>query len=474
MAPFKLDNILIIYPKSENTLVQFGLNDETFTVPEFEIPSKIYKSIDDDSKFYSKEEYRTLPIQPIRNGSIVNLPAFLQFLKLIYGSVLTKAKQDTEKTNSNPEAMVIPPDLTNIPVMIISHHTWSNLQQEKITQFCFEHLKMNNLLLLQSSLATTYALISQPNSIVIDIGTNHTDVIPIIDYMSLNHIASNMKVGSNHINDTLKRLLPQFDDETIEILKKSNIFEVVNDDMKKLHNIGILHSSKNSGEEEGSLNVVDIVTSGRDTREVLAERERLKNEKHKNLTNTDLEFNTFWDKDGNEVSIGKERFQGCDGLISKISKRVGFVMQSIPDQNKARSAWDNIIITGATSSIEGFKEGLLAQLIKDHLVIEPEEEKAQREKEVLDSLPAYKRNRNKFMDSSFVPVVEYQQVPNVIKLAKYPEYFPNWKKYGYAEIPFLGAQIVSKQVFTHSRDILYITKEKYEESGPGCIWDIEF
>lgn len=476
MAPFKLDNILIIYPKSETTLVQFGLNDETFTVPEYEIPTKVYKSIDNDNKYYSTEEYRTSPLFPIRDGSIVNLPAFLQFLKLVYGSVLSKANNDNQKAKSGENYTGNSPDLTNIPVMIISQHSWSSLEQERITQFCFEHLQMNNLLLLQSSLATTYAQISQANSIVIDIGANHTDIIPIVDYMALNHLACKMKFGGNHINDTLKKLLPQFDEETIEILKKSNIFEVVNDDMKKLHNIGILNGSKGDGEDddEGSLNVVDIVTSGRDTREILAERERMKHEKHKNVTNTDLEFNTFWDKDGKEITVGKERFQGCDDLIIKISDMVGFVMQSVQDQNKARSAWDNIIITGATSSIRGFKEGLLAQLIKDHLVIEPEEEKNKREKEVLDSMPAYKRNRSKFMDSSFIPTVEYTQVPTVIKLAKYPEYFPNWKKHGYAEITFLGAQIVAKQVFTHSRDILYITREKYEESGPSCIWDIEF
>lgn len=92
---------------------------------------------------------------------------------------------------------------------------------------------------------------------------------------------------------------------------------------------------------------------------------------------------------------------------------------------------------------------------------------------MLDSLPHYKKNRNKFMDSSFVPNIEYNQVPNSIKLAKYPEYFPNWKKHGYAEIPFLGAQIVAKQIFTHSRDVLYVTREKYEEVGPSCIWDIQ-
>ena len=486
MAPFKLDTILIIYPKSETTLVQFGLNDETFTVPEFEIPTKIYRSIDNNNQYFSTPEYRTYEIFPIRNGSIVNLNAFLHFLKLVYGSILSKIKNNNNNntSTSNPTINdnIMLSDLTNIPILIISNYAWSAFQVEKIVQFSFEHLKFNNLYLLSNSLATTYALISQPNSIVIDIGANHTDIVPIIDYISLNHLAYKLKFGGNHINKTLQELLPQFDNETIEILKKSNIFEVVNDDMKRLHNIGILtnpndnsNSLAGDGDDllDGSLNVVDIVTSNRDTREILAEREKLKNEKHKNVKNTDLEFNTFWDPNGNELSVGKERFQGCDDLILKISEMVGFVMQNVQDVNKVKLAWDNIIVTGATSSIEGFKEGLLAQLIKDHLIIEPEDEKSKREKELLDSLPHYKRNRNKFMDSSFIPTIEYNQVPTSIKLAKYPEYFPNWKKHGYAEIPFLGAQIVAKQIFTHSRDVLYVTREKYEEVGPSCIWDIQ-
>lgn len=361
MAPFKLDNILIIYPKSETTLVQFGLNDETFTVPEFEIPTKIYKSIDNDNQYFSTPEYRTFEIFPIRNGSIVNLDAFLQFLKLVYGSVLSKIKNDNDNNND-----IILPDLTNIPILMISNYAWTNFQMEKIIQFSFEHLKFNNLYLLPNSLATTYALISQPNSIVIDIGANHTDIVPIIDYISLNHLAYKLKFGGNHINKTLRKLLPQFDNETIEILKKSNIFEVVNDDMKRLHNIGILNNPNDppnsltgddDGLRDGSINVVEIVTSNRDPREILAEREKLKNEKHKNVKNTDLEFNTFWDQNGNELSVGKERFQGCDDLISKISEMVGFVMQNVQDVSKVKLAWDNIIVTGATSSIEGFKKG---------------------------------------------------------------------------------------------------------------------
>lgn len=473
MAPFKLDNILIIYPRSNSTLVQFGLNDETFTVPEYEIRTKIYRSMDEPDKYYSNEVDGTVVVEPLKNGSIVDLEAFLQYIKLIYQSIISTVRKNIAAANAaNSELNLLEPDLVNIPVLIITHHTWNRLQLEKLTQFCFEKAKLLNLLFLQSSLATTYAFASQPNSIVIDIGQDHTDIIPIIEYVPLNYLSSTLKIGGNYINQILNKLLPNWDPIDIELLKKSNIFEVVNDSMKEL--LKITNNDNSNLEEDGALNVMDIVTSGRDTREILEERERMKKEKTKNVPNIDREFNTFINSKGVEVTIGKERFQGCDKLIEKISKRIGLVMSQVSDITHARLAWDNVIVVGATGSITGFKEALLAQLIKDHLIIEPEFEKQRREKEIIDSLPAYKRNKNKFMDTTTNSAVEYMQVPTIIKLAKYPDYFPNWKKNRFAEITFLGGQVVSKQVFTHTRETLYITKENYDEMGPSCIWEMDF
>lgn len=51
-------------------------------------------------------------------------------------------------------------------------------------------------------------------------------------------------------------------------------------------------------------------------------------------------------------------------------------LDNIDDINKAKAVWENIIIVGGTTSISGFKEALLGQLLKDHLIIEPEEEKS--------------------------------------------------------------------------------------------------
>lgn len=475
MVPFRPESILIIDPKSQHTLVQFGLNDETFMIPDYKIPSRIYKEIS-TGKYFSflegleENNDNIETILPIQNGEIKDLDAFLQLLKTIYASVLS------EKSKNNTNAFDL--ELSNIPLLLITHHTWSQYQLETIAQFLFEQLNINNLMFLPTSLASAYAMVSLQNGCIIDIGTNHTDIIPIVDFTPMNHLASTLQIGGNSINETLKqKYLSQFTLEQLECLKKSSIFEVLSDAaiMKKIQN-GTGGMEAGNDDNEDIINVADIVTSGRDTREILEERERKK--KEKNIPNSELEYNYFWDKEGNNIKVGRQRFQGCDVVIKKISKRVGLVLDQITDINKQKAIWENIVIVGGTSSIQGFKENLLNRLLNDHLIIEPEEEMQRREDESkeLSSNATKKKNQKSFQNTitNTIQGIDYVQAPTVIRLAKYAEYFPEWKKHGYAEIQFLGGQIVAKQVFTHSKDVFYVTKESYDKFGPSCIWDVEF
>lgn len=472
MAPFRLDSIFIIDPKSEHTLVQLGLNDETFMIPDYKIPSCIYKDTT-TGKYVSSADESNINIEtiyPIVNGEIKDLDAFLQLLKLIYGSVLA------DRSKNNPNAFDL--ELSNIPLMLLTHHSWSQYQLEMIAQFVFEKLKINNLMFLPVSIATAYAMISLQNCCVIDIGKNRTDVIPIVDYTAMNHLTSSLSVGGNFINETLKKKhLTNLSMEQIECLKKSNIFEVLTDDIMDKRDRADLNGENQDGNDD-VINIADIVTSGRDTREILEERERSKNEK--NVSNADLEYNYFWDTKGNNIKIGKQRFQGCEELIKTISRRVGITLGQISDPTKLKAVWDNIVIIGGTSAIVGFKEALLNRLIEDHLITEPENEIEQREEAEKNPAAATGNNKKKAakafqnMITATIQSIDYVQTPTSIRLAKYAEYFPEWKKYGYAEIQFLGGQVVAKQVFTHSRDVYYVTRESYDKFGPTCIWDVEF
>ena len=94
-------------------------------------------------------------------------------------------------------------------------------------------------------------MISLQNCCIIDVGTHHTDIIPIVDYAQLDHLVSSIPMGGQSINDSLKKLLPQWDDDQIESLKKSPIFEVLSDDAKKLSSFDF--GNENEDEDEGIL-----------------------------------------------------------------------------------------------------------------------------------------------------------------------------------------------------------------------------
>ncbi len=65
------------------------------------------------------------------------------------------------------------------------------------------------------------------------------------------------------------------------------------------------------------------------------------------------------------------------------------------------------------------------------------------------------------------------QTPTSIKLAKMPEYFPEWKDVGFDESVFLGAQVAAKVLFVVDQGAGkgYMTRPDYNEQGPSGIHD---
>ncbi|CCE65924.1 hypothetical protein TPHA_0N01430 [Tetrapisispora phaffii CBS 4417] len=468
----RLDSIFIVYPRSGTTIVQFGLQDEVFNLPALEIPTVVYQGTDDEGNVQYRSSASTSSsgandtdskplkeVRPIVDGEIVDLEAFLYFLKLIYISILA------DKHKNDPDAF--DRELSNVPLLLISHYKWSAQQIEKINQHVFEILKLNSFLMLPTSLAATHAMAALQNSIVIDIGKTHTDILPIVDYSQLTHFSSTIPIGGNDINTHLKSILPSLSDDQIEDLKLSNIYEVLNAEAKK--NYADLHQA-DEDEDDSAIDVAAIITSGRDAREIL-EGER-KNKNENSLPNSELDKNSFVDRNGQLISVGKQRFQGCENLIKAISKRVGYTISMVQDINKQKAMWENIVIVGNTSLLTGFQDSLLTKLMDDNLVIEPQSEQDKRQQDAMDSAATSSKKKSKYMGTNFVPTIEYQQVPTSIKLAKAPEYFPEWKKNKYANIVFLGGMIVARQVFTHSKVNFFINRDNYNENGPASYWDI--
>ncbi|AAS50854.1 ABR084Wp [Eremothecium gossypii ATCC 10895] len=464
MAPLRQDSYFLIYPRSRTTLVQFGIGEETFVPPSWEVPTRVYR--DEEGQLTSFESAEV--VYPIVDGRIADLDGLLYFLKLIYKSILSHwiaEHPDTWEAHAS-----------NIPMLLLTHYSWSQREQELITQYVFEEMRLNHFMVVPAALSISYAFGSIQNCLVIDIGATHTDIVPIVDYVPLDYMAYSAPIGGDDINAKLATLLPGWSPEQIEDLKKSPIFEVLSKDAKDQSRFNFDDDAADGEDnDEGTLDVAAIVTSGRDTREILEERERNKNKEQ--VSNSQLETNVFADRTGKQINVGKQRFQGCDDLLKGISQACGMVLAQIDEIPKNRAIWENILIAGATSEITGFREALLTQLCEDNLVLEPEGEKHQREQDMMASMP--KQRKNKYIGSAsvsggFLTSLEYLQSPTIIKSPKFPDYFTEWKKHGYGEVAFLGAQIVSKQVFGHSNDSFFMTRDKYDEKGPAIIWDVCF
>ena len=63
------------------------------------------------------------------------------------------------------------------------------------------------------------------------------------------------------------------------------------------------------------------------------------------------------------------------------------------------------------------------------------------------------------------------QTPTSIKVAKIPEYFPEWKEAGYDEAMFLGAQVAAKVLFVVDQGANkgYMTRTDFNDQGPSAI-----
>lgn len=373
-------------------------------------------------------------IYPISKGRITNIQAFNFFLKLIYKSILAKH-----------------PTVTNIPFLLLSSSGWSRLDIESITQYVFESMELNAFTIIPSSLATIYAYGAQSTGIVVDIGYDKTEITPVVDYGVFNYTKKILDIGGNDINANLSKLLPNLSEGQIEILKKSNIYEILNDEDKQNSFFG-KDGLKNDDESE--FDVAAIVTSGR-TREILEEREKKGKDQ---IPNSQLEKNFFIDEENNEVTVGKERFKGSERLIKEISKGIYESLSKIVDLNKRQEAWDHILVVGKTTKIKGFLEALNTELVEEYLI----------GKELQEN-PAQIA-----FQTTTTPSLVFNQVPNSIKLGKMPEYFPEWKKAGYADSYFLGGQIVSKQIFGTHNENFFVTRQSYNDKGPLAIWDTSF
>ncbi|RCK65847.1 Actin-like protein ARP9 [Candida viswanathii] len=451
MPLYKEDNFLIIYPSSKTTVFSFGLSD-SLSPPQFKIPSIVYQNTT-TKEYQSTPNEQTIEIYPIVQNKIVDLDAFNHLLKIILQSIINK--HPTITINQIPMLLIIP------------SLTWSRNALEYITKYVIEILEITAFNIVDLSLAATFGAGQLTNSTVVYVDHESIQVVPVVGYQAIKFAGKLINgEGGVTIDRELKKFLPNLSDSQLDDFKDSGIYEV------------LIDQNEQSGlDEVQEFDVAKIVTdeNGKAIDEVDKE------EVDASKANRELEKNFFIDSQTQEkIWVGKERFSGTSPLVKLISKSIYASLLLIPDIDRRQDCYDNIILVGSVFKIPGLKEAVLLKLTQDYLVTEPTAHDQE-----LESQSGVNAAIMKYQQADEVNDGENQQsntsqVPNLIKLAKFADYFPEWKKpkeFGgsWQDVYFLGGQIYSKQIFSgsshHHGKELFVGSDMYEERGPQSIWD---
>jgi actin-related protein 9 len=215
-----------------------------------------------------------------------------------------------------------------------------------------------------------------------------------------------------------------------------------------------------------------------------------------------------------EIEVGLERFQAASGgILDRLADAIYRTIQSCGEVGKRSELWDSLIILGNGSKIRGFKEALLQRLQAKYIVSPssatiftselpsnistplatgantpqpqlPGQQPPQHPgvNPLLHAAltaqnpqlpPPQPNNLHPPMPHGFHSS-SHAQSPTTVKLAKIPDYFPEWKEAGYDEAAFLGAQVAGKLLFIVDGGASkgYMTRTDYNDQGPGGIHDV--
>lgn len=459
MPLFRDENILVVHAGSEHTLFLFGLLD-TLTTPHYKIPTVVYLDSSTNQYRASNPEGKYTEIRPIRCSRIVDVNAFQALLKLVFQTII--ATHPILTINQVPLLLIIP------------SLSYSRAAVELISKFVFEVLEFTAFNVFDLSIAASIGLGATGSSLVINIGHESTQIMPVIAGTCVKYAGVRLDVGGKSVDEDLAALLPQLSHDQIVALKTSSIYEVLSDHATSFYSRADLAESKTTSDDE--FDVAKIVTEENGEKKLLEEEEKVAAK-----PNSELERNIFVDASGAKIFIGKERFQGTSRLVTALSEGIHEALQQVPDVEKRQECYDNLIFVGGTSNITGLKQAVVIKLCDDYLTRPPpSKKKSKNDQNVNLAIAAYQQAD----DSGDVGVESSGalQVPSSIKLVKHPEYFPEWKKPkdkggSWADVYVLGGQIYAKQIFgansNHGGDS-FLDTDIYEERGPQAIWDVSY
>lgn len=454
MPLYREEYFLIVHAGSAETLFLFGLRD-SLTPPQYKIPTAVYLDTATNKYHLTNTTGAYKEVRPIRALRIVDIAAFQALLKFIMQTIIEKHPVVT--INLVPLLLVVP------------SLSYSRDAVEAMTKYVFEVLELTAFNIVDLAAAASFGLGCTASSVVVNVGHEATQIMPVINGSALKYVGVFLPVGGRSIDAELATLLPHLAPAQLEALKRSRMFEVLNDHQDSFYTMADLNESLN---DVADFDVAKVLTLTVETQE----REPGEDEK----PNSELQTNSFVDPEtGNAIFVGKERFQGTLRLIAVLTEEIYRCVERVPDLEKRQECYDNIIFTGHTTDIAGFKQAVIIKLNEDYLA-KPQVSKKKNRNDVgvNSAIAAYQ-----LIEEPLDGPAEHSkllQVPSLIKMAKVPDYFPDWKvpkEVGgaWADVYMLGAQIYAKQIYAtnsnHGGDS-FLDTEIYEEHGPQAIWDV--
>lgn len=201
-----------------------------------------------------------------------------------------------------------------------------------------------------------------------------------------------------------------------------------------------------------------------------------------------------------EIEVGTERFKAAEGgILEAIADAAHRVVSSADNYNLRSECWNSVIIAGGGCRVKGFKDALLNTIVTKYQVSpssgtiftselpsniptpsgtgtntpQPTAFNSQQPNALL--LQAAANNAAlAAAGQHHLSIPQPNQGPTSIKVAKIPEYFPEWKDHGFDECMFLGAQLGAKIYFVTDQGASkgFVTRADYNSQGPQAIHNI--
>lgn len=462
MPSYKEESFLVVHPGSCHTLFSLGVRD-SLSPPQFRIPSIVYRDASGDFSVQPRQGCDS--VYPIVAQRIVDVDAFNYLLKVILQSILA----------SNPLLTI-----AQVPLLIVCPaDAWLRVSLEMVTKYVFEVLEFSAFNTIDAAVAATIAVGAGPSALVVNVGRDTFLATPVVASRSIRlatYTANGQ--GGEALLQNIKRLLPRLSAQQIEAFKALGIYQVLSHRHAGFYSMADLADPVPNDETtdmDDDFNVARLVAESGDSAAAIAAA--VDDAAAHAKPNHELEQNSFMYEDS-RITIGKERFQGTDDLVDAWARAAYTALSRIPNMDRRQECYDNVVCVGGTFCIPGLKDALVARMtalyVSAHAIAAAQGAKGSAQ-QAQRAIAAYQLTDDVMPDTGQAT----GQVPTAVRLAKFPDYFSEWKKPKHKgglwdEAYFLGAEIYAKQIFTnanHGRE-LFVDSDMYREKGPQSIWAV--